>query len=182
MLLLNKLSDFIHCFENILDLSICDQIVNDSEKETFYSAGVQKTSNKNDARNCYYKRLNKKYNSFVYKAIHTALSKYIKQHEFFQTGLSIEDTGYDHLLYKGDQKGEYKMHVDHVDISPRVLSISLILNDNYEGGNFSFFKDNPFIIKKKKGSVIIFPSNFCFPHAVTPVTNGDRHSIITWIH
>ena len=34
----------------------------------------------------------------------------------------------------------------------------------------------------KAGSAIVFPSNFCFPHAVLPVTKGERHSIITWIH
>ena len=56
----------------------------------------------------------------------------------------------------------------------------MILNDNYDGGDFVFF-DEQYLVKKKKGSVIMFPSNFCFPHAVTPVTNGDRHSIITWI-
>ena len=40
---------------------------------------------------------------------------------------------------------------------------------------------NAFIVKKKKASAVVFPSNFCFPHAVLPVKNGDRHSIITWI-
>ena len=37
------------------------------------------------------------------------------------------------------------------------------------------------IVKKKVGSAVVFPSNFCFPHAVTPVINGDRHAVITWI-
>ncbi len=73
------------------------------------------------------------------------------------------------------------MHVDHMDLYPRVLSCSLILNDNYDGGDFVFF-DEEYLIEKKKGSIIMFPSNFCFPHAVTPVSNGDRHAIITWIH
>ena len=72
------------------------------------------------------------------------------------------------------------MHVDNLDLHPRVLSISFILNDNYDGGNFIFF-DEKYKIEKKKGMAVVFPSNFCFPHAVTPVTNGDRHAIITWI-
>ncbi|HAT67017.1 MAG TPA: hypothetical protein DCS66_20895 [Flavobacteriaceae bacterium] len=29
---------------------------------------------------------------------------------------------------------------------------------------------------------MIFPSNFCYPHAVTPVNNGVRHSVITWFN
>ena len=99
----------------------------------------------------------------------------------FYTGLTITDTGYEHLLYRGSEKGEYKEHTDNSDTSPRVLSCSLILNDDYEGGNFAFF-GGEYIVPKKAGSAVVFPSNFCFPHAVTPVTKGNRHAVITWIH
>ena len=46
--------------------------------------------------------------------------------------------------------------------------------------NIDFNKE--YILEKKTGSAIVFPSNFCFPHAVLPVTKGDRHVVITWIH
>jgi len=179
---MNNITDYIICFEDVLDLSICDQIIKDSENETFESAGTLGKINKNNFRKCYMKLLNKKYDQYIFECVGKVLDKYIEKHPHFQTGASIEDTGYDHLLYKGSQGGEYKLHVDHGDVNPRVLSISFILNDNYEGGNFSFFKKESFIVKKKKGSAVVFPSNFCFPHAVTPVSQGDRHSIITWIH
>jgi len=61
------------------------------------------------------------------------------------------------------------------------MPCSFLLNDDYEGGNFSFF-NKEYILEKKTGSAIVFPSNFCFPHAVLPVTKGDRHAVITWIH
>jgi predicted 2-oxoglutarate/Fe(II)-dependent dioxygenase YbiX len=179
---MKKISDYINCFENILDLSICDQIIKDSEKETFESATTLGDVNKNNVRKCYKKFLNKKYDTIIFECVGKVLKKYVKKHPSFNTGASTEDTGYEHLLYKGNQKGEYKFHVDHSDLTPRVLSISFILNDNYEGGNFCFFKKNSFIVKNKKGSAIVFPSNFCFPHAITPVLNGDRHSIVTWIY
>ncbi len=185
MKLLNKLSDYIHYFENILNLSVCDQIVNDSTKKEFVPAPTGTKTNKNNYRNCYTKPLNKKYDSIIFKAVGNVLLKYQEKHNFFKynflTNDSMQDTGYTHLLYKGDEKGEYKIHIDHYDVHPRVLSISLILTDNYEGGDFCFFEKNNFFVKKKKGSAIVFPSNFCFPHAVTPVLGGDRHSIVTWI-
>jgi len=109
------------------------------------------------------------------------LSKYRDGVKYFSTGLSTEDTGYQHLLYLGSEKGEYKTHVDHFDLQPRILSCSIILNDDYEGGDFSFF-EGQYVVKKQAGSAIVFPSNFCYPHAVTPVSKGDRHAIITWIH
>ena len=71
--------------------------------------------------------------------------------------------------------------MDHFDLQPRLISISFLLNDNFKGGEFAFF-GGEYKIPKKKGSALIFPSNFCYPHAVTPVTNGDRHAVITWIH
>ena len=83
-------------------------------------------------------------------------------------------------LLKYDSGGKYEIHTDHYSDSPRHLSIIINLNDEYEGGDFSFF-EGEHIVKKKAGSVVVFPSNFCFPHAVMPVTNGDRHAIITWI-
>ena len=146
-----KLTDFVHRYDNIIEKEICEEIIN--QKDLKFNGAT------------------------------TGGGKlYMKNHEHFGPGIgSIEDTGYQHLLYLGSHKGEYKEHIDHVDLFPRILSISILLNDNYEGGDFSFF-NHQHIVKKKQGSAVVFPSNFCFPHAVLPVTQGDRHSIITWIH
>ena len=63
----------------------------------------------------------------------------------------------------------------------RKLSISLILNDGYEGGEFEFDSALPQLPPEalKKGSIIAFPS--FFTHRVTPVTSGTRYSIVTWV-
>ena len=57
-------------------------------------------------------------------------------------------------------------------------SILLFLNDDYEGGQF-FVADKEY--ETKKGSAIIFPSNFMFPHEVKEVTSGERWSVVTWV-
>ena len=84
------------------------------------------------------------------------------------------------MLYVGSEKGEYKEHTDHFRQATRVISCSILLNDNYDGGDLTFF-GGEYVVSKKVGSAVVFPSNFCFPHSVTPVTNGDRHSITTWL-
>ena len=48
-----------------------------------------------------------------------------------------------------------------------------------KGGEFSFF-NNTLVYSLKKGSAIMFPSNFLYPHSVLPVINGTRYSIVTW--
>ena len=53
-----------------------------------------------------------------------------------------------------------------------------MLNDDYEGGNF-LIAENEY--KTTKGSAIVFPSNFMFPHAVKKVEKGTRYSIVTWL-
>jgi hypothetical protein len=179
-----QLKDYIKIYPNILKSEICKKIITQPGL-SFDSAPVldasSSTEQYNTERKCYIKTLDKQFNQFLYDAIGTILLSYQAEFKYFYTGLSCEDTGYEHLLYKGEEQGEYKTHTDHFDLYPRVLSCSFILNENYDGGDFSFF-EGEYIVKKEAGSAVIFPSNFCFPHAVTPVSNGDRHAIITWIH
>ena len=52
------------------------------------------------------------------------------------------------------------------------------INDDYEGGEF-IVADKKY--ETKKGSAIIFPSNFMFPHEVKEVTKGERWSIVSWL-
>ena len=65
----------------------------------------------------------------------------------------------------------------------RKLSMSVILNDDFEGGAFefaSYAKEKCVItpIEASSGSVIVFPSSV--EHRVSPVTKGTRYSLVTW--
>ena len=63
------------------------------------------------------------------------------------------------------------------------LSMSIMLNDNFEGGAFEFAsyakeQCNITPIEASAGSIIVFPS--CMEHRVAPVTKGIRYSLVTW--
>ena len=58
----------------------------------------------------------------------------------------------------------------------RKLSLSLLLNDDYEGGELEVFPNAP--MKRPKGTMIFFPSFQC--HQVHPVTKGTRYSLVMW--
>ena len=58
-------------------------------------------------------------------------------------------------------------------------SLTINLNDNYEGGEFIMFDNHE--IKFKQGDLIIFPSNFLYPHKVEPVIKGTRYSFVSWV-
>ena len=79
--------------------------------------------------------------------------------------------------------GHYNLHVDHGQSIPRTLSFIFFVNDYYEGGELSFALPN-FLgtssVEKKKNRMIIWPSNFLYPHGVEPVTQGTRYSVVAW--
>jgi PKHD-type hydroxylase len=66
----------------------------------------------------------------------------------------------------------------------RKLSMTTLLSDSYEGGEFQFAsygKEECTISTpefSKVGSIVVFPSSM--EHRVAPVTKGIRHSLVTW--
>ena len=53
----------------------------------------------------------------------------------------------------------------------------LFLNNDYDGGEFQVSNS---LFSPSKGSSIIFPSNFMYPHGVTECTKGTRYSFVGW--
>ena len=101
------------------------------------------------------------------------------------SGLNFQIDGIDHLqLTKySAPSGHYNYHIDgngytEVNSKVRKLSMSCLLNDDFEGGDFNFRISKEYTVTMKQGDVLFFPSYF--PHRVTPVTKGTRYSLVTW--
>ena len=71
-----------------------------------------------------------------------------------------------HSIFDGQKKGI------------PVLSFILNFNDDYEGADLFFWEDT--IVKLGKGDIVMFPSNWLFPHGVTEATKGKRYSGVSW--
>ena len=106
--------------------------------------------------------------------------------QFFNYDLNGYDS-FQYTEYQAHEGGKYDFHMDTIMgknkptnmPETRKLSVTLVLNDDFEGGEFAFF-NRELIYKLEKGDALMFPSNFMYPHEVIPVTNGTRYSIITW--
>jgi hypothetical protein len=86
-------------------------------------------------------------------------------------------------ILKYNVGGHYRFHVDHASSISRTFSCIFLLNDDYEGGDLLFKFPNggtEMKIEKVKNRLIIWPSNFLYPHSVLPVTNGERYSVVAW--
>ena len=94
--------------------------------------------------------------------------------------------GYSDLRFnRYDKNKQMAQHVDHIHTlfegdrrGIPVLSIVGMLNDDYDGGEFIVAGKK---FEPEKGSAIIFPSNFMYPHSVEKIEKGSRWSIVTWL-
>ena len=62
----------------------------------------------------------------------------------------------------------------------RKLSMSIVLNSDFEGGDFEISRldDENKVPRLEEGSIIVFPS--FIEHRVAPVTKGIRYSLVAW--
>lgn len=88
-----------------------------------------------------------------------------------------EGSGFYDFHYDGD--GITRINAPRTVLHNRVrkLSFSILLNDDYVGGEFEFY-GNKTPISAEKGTLIAFPSYMM--HRVTPITWGTRYSLVTW--
>jgi predicted 2-oxoglutarate/Fe(II)-dependent dioxygenase YbiX len=82
------------------------------------------------------------------------------------------------LRYKQSQ--EYKAHYDSGSLMGRCISALVYLNSDYEGGDLEF-PNFGLRIKPQSGMLVLFPSNFAYVHASTPVVEGTKYALVTWI-
>ena len=79
--------------------------------------------------------------------------------------------------------GKYGTHIDRITGGlTRKLSFTLQLSDpaDYVGGDLQLhLGDDPLKMNREQGYVAVFPSYVL--HEVTPVTEGTRYSLVSWI-
>lgn len=71
-------------------------------------------------------------------------------------------------------------HADHGYSYNCTVSLVAYINDNYEGGEIAF-RLQGINYKPKAGDLVIFPSNFIYPHTAKVVTEGTKYSIVTML-
>lgn len=95
--------------------------------------------------------------------------------------------GFTNVRYNKYEVGtEMRLHCDHIHSmfdgerkGIPTLSVLGCLNNDYEGGELVMWENE--IINLKAGDIMIFPSNFLYPHKVMPVTKGTRYSYVSWV-
>jgi predicted 2-oxoglutarate/Fe(II)-dependent dioxygenase YbiX len=184
---MNNINDYIVTFDKVIPDALCNDILKEFSDETEWQKTIIDDGKVDDKiRTAETIVISYPYIIEKNSKVRAELDKYVfasagfvinKYNEKFPHAFIKEDSGYELLRYK---KGQfYTQHTDSFKVRPRSVSCSFALNDDYEGGEFAFF-NRKLKYKLKKGSCIMFPSNFMYPHEIMPVTSGTRYSIITW--
>jgi Rps23 Pro-64 3,4-dihydroxylase Tpa1-like proline 4-hydroxylase len=182
----NLVTDFIDS-RNIKNLST----VAGEKKEIRNVKGLSFVPENYSLRNCSKRDLIKKipvcmFSLQIRKLLEVPLLNYSVMFPEFDVSKILQ---IDFLKYQ--EGGKYEKHSDRGSESStsrnRYISVIINLNSNYEGGEFIFFNPttrNDEIVREEKltnGSVLMFPSNFLFPHSVKPITRGTRYSLVCWL-
>ena len=189
-----KLDECIFVVEKIIPADLCDAIVQDIETRPWGShVWYQPTTGSHVSEET--KELDIQYAT---QPLQKELKNYIieagrqyNQNYSYQHPSCVRRTGqimnnFSPIRFNRYSPGQImRQHHDHIsDIFDGkikgipVLSFIINFNDDYEGADLFFWEDSVF--KLGKGDIIMFPSNFLFPHGVTEATKGKRYSGVTW--
>lgn len=84
--------------------------------------------------------------------------------------------------YNGGTDDRYEEHIDveSPESSNRYLSFLFYLNDDYTGGETHFSEGGT--VTPRRGSVLVFPPYWMYPHAGLPVEDGTKYIMSTYMH
>ena len=178
---------FLGHYKNMVDNSLCDNIINTNFKfqKSTYSThkGLSPDKERVKMDEIWIRKNEKFYDEIkdiVSKVsdLYTAKMKRVNKRDF------IVSKSTDFRLNRYDVGGYMSLHTDNIHHShgqkfgyPQA-SVLLFLNDDFKGGQFVVSNIH---LNISKGDALIFPSNFMFPHEVKKVTKGTRWSIISWL-
>jgi prolyl 4-hydroxylase len=192
MLLLKKnlvmveLNDLIHVYENALESNICDFLISlfdqtSDKHERCENEGKPNFTQFNLTENRELTEEVNRVHNHIIKNIFTYRDKY---YEFVDARVFPKDHTLEHFRikkYKSGGEDRFDTHVDVLDYpsARRFLSFMWYLNDVESGGE-TVFKD--LTVQPKRGTLLIFPPLWMFPHKGTSPMSGSKYIMSTYLH
>ena len=180
-----EVNEYIKIYDNCIDYKTLSVFLKYANTLDFRPAGVGPNNEKDmEIRNTFIYDINNNkdslseahWHNYVIKTLSNIANNYSSQ-----IGDVHIKTFEPPQLLKYKEGGFYRRHVDHFTEVPRTLSFIFLLNNDYEGGNLVFkLKKGDLRIEKKPNRIVVWPSNFIYPHIVETVTKGIRYSLVSW--
>jgi hypothetical protein len=182
-----EIKDNIYIIKDIIIPDKCNEIISFiKENKTLHEYVEVNKYTGNNVECCFIEMNNNINNEYLTKLdiyIKNKIGEIIKliitKNQFFPS--NVYDSGYTLRQIHGGTSLHADGIFDNSYKKSRLLSIIFNLNDNYNGGEFIFPKQDTKIILKM-GEAICFPPYWTHPHEVSCVSFGEyRYTINTWI-
>jgi hypothetical protein len=185
-----NLKDYVSVYDNFIDKDLLDETVKNLDKAEWHLHTYVDPVNNTEKSNPYDLSVSHS-NVFGKKEIQDSfwnvINRYVREDHKELADWYNNWAGYTELRFnKYDVGTSMDIHCDHITTmfdgnrkGIPTLSILGLLNDQFEGGEFVMWGDE--VIDLKAGSVIVFPSNFLYPHHVMPIKSGIRYSCVSWV-
>lgn len=184
-----NLFDYVQVYDKILSPELCKEVENHLEqvewdRHEYFSHKQDKSVSFEDDLYVTYKAngMENKLTALMWSCIYKYVVEFLTPftNDWFNGWKSYALVRFN----KYPQGSRMKVHCDHIHSlfeghhrGIPILTILGAINDNYEGGELIICGEK---VPLMAGSVVIFPSNFLYPHEVKPVTSGTRYSYVTW--
>jgi len=190
-----KIEDYIKVYKGYLNDEICDHAVKelkespDWQTHTFYNMNKDSYHSTDKELSVLFQGNKEKditATEYFMEQTWNVIERYIVKDHSFCKDYYDSWAGFTMLRYnRYSENTNMKLHCDHIhdmfDGERKgipTLSIVANLNDDYEGGEFVMRGE---VIPLGKGDIILFPSNFLYPHKVNDTTKGTRYSYVSWV-
>lgn len=183
---MDELHDFIQIYENSLESNVCEFLISlydqvPENHERFDNNGKPNFSQFNLTEN---RELTPEVNQVHNHIIKKIFEYKEKYYEYVCKDVFPQEHALEQFRVKKYNTGgedRFDTHVDVVDHSSsrRFLSFMWYLNDVNEGGK-TIFKDLE--IQPKKGTLVIFPPLWLFPHRGEPPISDTKYILTSYLH
>lgn len=181
-----KLADFVRVFHDALPVGLCDALVS-----RFTEDGQHQPVTAADGSPIFVQAVLT--GTPGWEHLHTAVVAHLAAAVATYRGTFVEDwlpaaadLGWEQLRLKRYRPGtgeRFPMHVDVVDhaTARRALAFFAYLNDVDEGGE-TVFPTLGLGIRPRRGTVLVFPPLWLFPHEARPPVSGPKHILHSYLH
>ena len=168
--------NFILKIDNVLPAIICDDLIKIFE-ESNYKTRLDNNGYPNwtNLFMCNYHPKEEERLRPIYMQVALKYQKWLGEYGRHFNTRNFQLEGSNIKKYVSGTNDVYKKHSDVASLRScrRFVAMLFYLNDDFEGGDTIFYPEVS--IRPKKGSVIVFPPYWLFPHEGTPVIKGEKY-------
>jgi hypothetical protein len=186
--MINKdLESYVTLFQGAVPQDICRKTCEELDKvdwqqHSFYNVNTDSYHSTEKELSVFFKNVETK--PQLMQLTHNLLTQYMKDLNFswYNGWAGFTDIRFNRYA----EETNMKLHCDHIQSmfdgkikGIPILSIVGNLNSNYEGAEFVMWDQT---ISLGEGDLMIFPSNFMYPHYVKDCIKGTRYSFVSWVY